>query len=238
MPHMKSLLALSLLLTFSAAPAIGQTRAEFSLDTSRLTPDTASFVFLHEGMKVGETHTVLEVVGDTVTVSERTTFPGGFQETTAVFLPGPRMRYVAQKGEARAIKTAIDVRYGEGRAQGQAVVPTPFEADTITVDLEVPEGVIDDNVLLALFAAMTLAPGMEFSLPVFSAGKNELSKYEFTVSSAEPIEWQGESIETLTVEAHSDDLSLTYIVSEEEPHVVLQILPSGPMTIQRVPADR
>lgn len=221
MPHLKSLLALSLLLTFAAAPAIGQTHAEFSLDISRLTPDTASFVILHDGTKMGETHTLLAVAGDTSTFSERTT-----------------MQYVAQKGEARSIRTFIDVRYGEGRAQGQAVVPTPSGADTIAVHTEVPEGVIDDNVLHALFAAMTLAPGMEFSLPVFSAGKNELSKYEFSVRAAEPIEWRGESIDTLRVEAHSDDLSLAYIVPEEEPHFVLQILPSGPMTIQRVPTDR
>lgn len=186
MPHLKSLLALSLLLTFAAAPAIGQTHAEFSLDISRLTPDTASFVILHDGTKMGETHTLLEDAGDTLTFFERTTFPGGFQETTAVFLPGPRMQYVAQKGEARSIQTFIDVRYGAGSARGQAVVPTPSGADTIAVHAEVPEGVIDDNVLHALFPAMTLAPGMEFSLPVFSAGKNELSEYEFTVSAAAP----------------------------------------------------
>lgn len=220
-------------LQVAAGCADGQSTTEFSLDVSRLSPDSVQFAFVHQEQQIGETVTHLTNHGGTWTFRERTEVPAGFQETTVTFGPGPTMKQVDQRGQMGPLETEINVSYGGDRAEGRAIVPTASGLDTIKVDAAVPRGVIDDNVLRPLFPAMTLAPGMKFSLPVFSSGKNQVTDYQFAVEAGQPLDWMGKQVETLKVVA-SGPVQLTYVVTEQSPHRVLRIQPPGPMTVVRM----
>lgn len=228
-----SVAAAHVALLVAAGCAHGQSTPDFSLDLSRLTPDSARFAFIHQDQQVGETAIQLTSHDGLWTFRERTEVPAGFQETTVTFGPGPTMRQVEQRGRMGPSEIVIDVTYSEGRAKGRAIVPAAAGLDSIEVDAAVPDGVIDDNVLLALFPAMALTPGMTFSLPVFSSGKNETTVYEFAAEVGPPVDWMGERVETLEVET-SGAVELSYVVAARAPHRVFRIEPPGPMTIRRM----
>lgn len=226
----------SLPMAAGCAQAQSDSANEFSLDVSRLEPDSARFALVHQGRQMGESDAHLTREGDTWIFRERTEIPAGVQATVVEFEAGPTMKRVEQRGQMGPARTVIDVMYRDGRAKGRAIVPTPAGVDTVEVDAAVPDGVIDDNLLVFIFPAMTLDAGMSFSLPVFASGQNQVADYRFDVADGESIEWMGEQIETLAVTA-SGPVSLTYIVSERAPHRVLRIEPPGPMTVVRMQPD-
>lgn len=209
--------------------------AEVAIDLARLSPDTARFALLQQDNRIGEIVVTLTKEGATWKMNERTETPSGFQETSVTFVGGPRMVSVEQHGKMGPAEIATDVTYAEGRVTGRAIVPSMAGLDTVDVDAVVPPTAIDDNALLALLPALELAPGMSFALPVFSAGKNALFEYSVNVRTGDPLEWRGEPAATLRVETIGGPAGpVSFVVTKSRPHLVLRILPPGPMRIERL----
>lgn len=224
------------MLLLPATPLRAQETPDFSIDLNRLSSDTIRFALLRQDTRIGEQVVTLTRAGSTWTISERTETPVGFQATTVTLSNGPAMQSVEQHGRMGETEIATAITYEDGRVTGRAIVPTAAGLDTVEVDAVVPENAIDDNALVALFPAMELAPGMSFTFPVFAAGRNQLQDYEMEVRSGAPLQWRGDSVATLRVDAKSGTGSVSFVVTTSRPHRLLQILPPGPLRIERVEA--
>lgn len=222
------------MLLLPALPLRAQDSPDLSIDLNRLSPDTARFALLQQDTRIGEQVVTLSRAGSTWTMIERTETPVGFQATTVTFADGPEMHSVRQHGRMGETEIATDIAYADGRVTGRAIVPSAAGLDTVEVDAAVPQSTIDDNALVALFPAMELAPEMSFTLPVFAAGKNELHDYAMEVRSGAPVQWRGESVATLRIDATVGTNPVTFVVTRARPHLLLQILPPGPLRIERI----
>lgn len=208
---------------------------QIELHLDRLAAGADTFALVHQGRPIGHIFTTLERKGEDFVFRERTETPMGHQETTVRFSAAGGMREVSQEGRMGPTETRIELVYEGGRVRGEARVPEqgggpPREN---TIDAIVPPGVIDDNLLMAIFPALELEAGRSFAIPVFVAGQDTLREYRFNVSPGPEFGLAGDDFATLRLDAEGAGMPLAFLVTDTVPHVLLKILPAGPVEVVR-----
>lgn len=205
------------------------------LQLDRLVVGADTFALVHQGRPIGRIFTTLEREGENFVFRERTETPMGHQETEVRFSAAGEMRGVSQQGKAGPTDTRIELTYAEGRVRGEARVAQPGGEPPreLTIDAPVPPGVVDDNLLMAIFPALELEAGRSFAIPVFVAGQDTLREYRFDVSPGPELELAGGSFATLRLDAEGAGMPLAFLVTATEPHALLKILPPGPVEVVR-----
>ena len=163
--------------------------AAVALDASRIVAGRDSFVVMLQGNAFGyQTHEVARTA-DAVTVTNTAVLgPLGTQTTTITMSPTLEMRRVVQTGKLGGRDVGVDVAYAGGRAKGSAMSPQPTgEVKSVTIDNEVPAGVIDDNAVATLLPALAWAPNAKFTLPVFASGNAQMQPLAVSVAGVEAV---------------------------------------------------
>jgi len=136
---------------------------------------------------------------------------------------------VSQRGQMQGRETSIEVTVSGGRATGKATTPAPPAGDLTTtdIDLTLPPGALDDNVLTAVAGAFRWAPGATWTVPVFASGQGEMRQVTVTVTGTESVTVPAGTFEAYRVELTGGSSPVTIFVTTAAPHHVVKIAPAG-----------
>ncbi|MGH7717770.1 MAG: DUF3108 domain-containing protein, partial [Gemmatimonadaceae bacterium] len=210
--------------------------AAADLDASKLVARTDSFTILVQGNPMGWQRATLEkTAGGYRYVEDAQIGPILRQTTELTFTDDLEMRQVKQTGKVQGQDTNIDVTYAGGRAKGSAVTPSPAGIQPVTVDAEVPAGVLDGNAIAALLPAFRWAPNAKFTIPVFSSGRGQLREVTLTVAGKDSVTVPAGTLEVYRVDLTGGEQPATFFITTAEPWRVARIVFAGaPIEIVRV----
>jgi hypothetical protein len=176
-----------------------------------------SFEIRIQGRPMG--FTVLAVETHTVgfRVTERTQLGTAVEQNTEILLDRQqRLMSVRQNGRMRGQDARIAIEYGHQHVRGTALIPTPAGSpDSLHIDTHVPADVIDDNLLQTVLAFLPWTADAQWTLPVFSAGKNQVTQRTLKVTNVEESAYR--------VELQGGEMPLTFWVSRSAPHRVVKL---------------
>lgn len=202
------------------------------IDYSKLTARRDSFALQAQGRPIGFVTGSLEKTDKGFRYVETTTFGPNNQVTTVEFDP-TGVQSTRQTGATNGVSTHIDIVYKNGKATGVAVIPGQMGGkDSTSVDVAIPAGVIDDNMLIAIFPGLAWKPGATFSLPVVTSGKGKLVTVTLTVTGTETITLPTGPVETFKVDVTGTEIPLTMWVAMDN-YVLIQASPPGIPLVQQ-----
>ena len=219
---------------------LNPTGGPVAFDLSQIVARTDSFQVLAQGNPFGSQVTTVQAAGDSIVFTEATAIgpgPAVEQRTTVVVSAGDlAMRRADQIGRIQTQQSEIHLVYANGRVKGSAVVPqgtgTP---KSITVDTTVAAGVVDDNALTMLVAALPLAEGKSFSMNVFSSGEGVTKVATIKVAGVENVTVPAGTFSAYRLEISGMQLPIVMHVSVDSPRRLLRIAPVGaPLVFQLV----
>jgi hypothetical protein len=216
---------------------LSPTAAPVTLDPGRLAARRDSFAFMVQGREFGHLTEVVERTADGWTVTQVTVLgPVGTQTTTFTLSDRLEMRRVQQTGKLGGNDVGLDVTYADGRATGSARSPQPTGGvEAVTVNAEVPPGVIDDNAVGTLLSTLPWAPNARFTLPVFASGKGTMQPATLSVTGTEQVTVPAGTFQAFRVESVGGQSAVTYWVEQAAPHRLLKMQPGGtPLELVRV----
>jgi zinc protease len=202
--------------------------AALDLDMSKLVARSDSFTVMVQGNPFGWQRSTLAKTDSGFTYTDESVIGPIAQQTTVVtFTDKIEMQAVKQTGKVQGQDVSIDVAYASGRAKGSAISPTPQGLQPITVDAEVPAGVLDDNALLAILPALKWSPTAKFTLPVFRSGQGKLQQLTLAVSGTETITVPAGALEVYKVDVAGGERPSTFYVTTAAPHRLAKIAVAG-----------
>jgi hypothetical protein len=215
-------------LTVAAAP--------LPLDPAKLTARTDSFTVMVQGNAFGYQKSTLEKTADVLRYVEQSQIGPVLQQQTEVTMgPSGDVRTVTQSGKVQGQDMKIDIAVADGHASGSSTTPGPQGMKTVTVDTDVPSGVIDDNGLTALLPALPWSADASWSFPVLSSGEGTVKTYTLKVAGTESVTVPAGTAETYKVEMSGGQQPVTMYITTAAPHQVMKITVAGaPIEIVRV----
>jgi hypothetical protein len=205
-------------------------------DVSKLVARTDSFSILVQGNPFGYQKSTLAKAADEFQYVEESQIGPILTQKTEVTLSGTgEVRKVTQAGKVQGQDVKIDVVVADGRATGSATTPGPQGMNTVTVDTEVPAGIIDDNGLTALLPALPWTADATWSFPVLSSGEGTVKTYTLKVTGTESVTVPAGTVETYKVEMSGGQQPVTMYITTAAPHQVMKITVAGaPIEVVRV----
>ena len=205
-------------------------------DASKLVARTDSFSILVQGNPFGYQRSTLAKGADGFQYVEESQIGPILTQKTEVTLSGTgEVRKVTQAGKVQGQDMKIDVVVADGRATGSATTPGPQGMNTVTVDTEVPAGIIDDNGLTALLPALPWSADATWSFPVLSSGEGTVKTYTLKVTGTESVTVPAGTVETYKVEMSGGQQPVTMYITTAAPHQVMKITVAGaPIEVVRV----
>lgn len=214
---------LALMLFASPLPAQEVRPADFH--PTRLEARSDSFAVFAGGAPIGGQRLTLERVEEGWTFTESTEITGRMeQRTTVLFADDLTPLSVRQAGTAMGDSMGVAIDYARGRVTGTARTPSPeghFEERTL--DLEVPAGVVDDNMLQALLVTLPWSPSAAWRIAVFSAGRGEVLKTILQVTGVETVEVPAGTFEAYRLELRREDAPVAFWITTAAPHRVVKV---------------
>lgn len=206
------------------------------LDASKLVARTDSFSILVQGNPFGFQKSTLTKTADGFQYVEESQIGPILTQRTEVTLSGTgALRTIAQSGKVQGQDMKIDVTVADGHATGSATTPGPQGMRNITVDTDVPDGIIDDNGLTALLPALPWSADASWSFSVLSSGEGTVKTYTLKVTGTESVTVPAGTVETYKVEMSGGQQPVTMYITTAAPHQVMKITVAGaPIEIVRV----
>ena len=206
------------------------------IDVSKLVARTDSFNILVQGNPFGFQKGTLTRTADGFTYVEESQIGPIISQRTEISLSGTgEVRKIAQSGKVQGQDMKIDVAVSDGHASGTATTPGPQGMREVTVDTDVPAGIIDDNGLTALLPALPWSADASWSFPVLSSGEGTVKTYTVKVTGTESVTVPAGTVETYKVEMTGGQQPVTMYISTAAPHAVMKITVAGaPIEIVRV----
>ena len=229
----RSLLAASLLLV-AANVAHAQSTA---LPQWKLQESRDSFVINIEGRPMGFMVLAVEALKDGgFRVTDNTQIGEIVRQKTEMLLDNThRLKRVNQAGTMRGQDARIAVEYDGKKVKGAATRPGPDGATSFVIDTPVPVNVVDDNLLQPMFAVLPWSANARWTIPVFSAGKNQLNDMILVVMGTEALNTPLGTVDTYHAELRGPEMTVGIWVSKAAPHRVLKTAPVGaPFEVLRV----
>jgi hypothetical protein len=216
----------ALLVTALASSAHPQSAPlpEWKLQASR-----DSFVVNIQGKTMGySVHAVEPMPGGGFRITEQTEIGDVMSQKTELLLDAAqRITQVNQSGKMRGHDARIAVEYGGGNVKGAATVPGPEGVQTFTIDTRVPANVIDDNLLHSIFPVLPWSADANWSIPVFSAGKNRLHTITLVATGSEAVTTASGNVDAYRAELRTAEMTVAIWLSKAAPHRVLKTAAVG-----------
>jgi hypothetical protein len=206
------------------------------LDVSKLVARTDSFSILVQGNPFGYQKSTLTKTADGFQYVEESQIGPILTQKTEIALSGAgEVLTIAQAGKMQGQDTKIDVTVADGHASGSATTPGPQGMRTVTVDTDVPSGIIDDNGLSALLPALAWSADASWSFPVLSSGDGTVKTYTLKVAGTESVTVPAGTAETYKVELSGGQQPVTMYITTAAPHRIMKITVAGaPIEVVRV----
>jgi zinc protease len=202
--------------------------AALPLDASKLAARTDSFTILVQGNPFGYQKATLTKTADGWLFAEEAQIGPILNQKTEVALSGTgEVRKVTQAGKVQGQDMKIDVTVANGRATGSATTPGAQGMKSVTVDTDVPVGIIDDNGLTALIPALPWKADADWSFPVLSSGDGTVKTYTLKVTGTESVTVPAGTFETFTVLMSGGQQPVTMYVTTAAPHQVVKLTVAG-----------
>ena len=211
-----------------------------AIDWGTLTARRDSFTVLVQGNPLGFQRSTLARTGDGWSYSEQTVLgPIVNQQTTVTFGADGSLRATKQDGTMQGQAMSIDVTYAAGKATGKARTPGAQGMQDVTVNADVPPGVLEDNLVVALLPSLPLAAGSALPLGVFRSGTGTTATWTAKVEGAEEVTVPAGTFATLKVSLQGPEQPLTVWVSRDAPRLLVKIAYTGaPVELVRVTPAR
>lgn len=207
----------------------------FSPSALRATSD--SFTVMVQGQNFGYQSFTLEPSADGWRFFEKSVLgPIIQQETTVEFTREMEMRSTEQTGRFQGNDMRLSIRYGGGRATGSGRAPGQQGMQEVSYrDAAVPDGAVDDNLLVALLPFFAWRDGATVEVNVFLSGRGTVERRTLRVDGQEVVTVPAGTFGAYRVQLVGGDASGTYWIEVAEPHRVLKFGPAGvPLEIVRV----
>jgi hypothetical protein len=198
------------------------------LDASKLAARTDSFTIMVQGNPFGFQKSTLTKTDDGFLFVEEAQIGPIMSQKTEVALSGAgETRKVTQAGKVQGQDMTIDVTVANGRATGSATTPGPQGMKSVTVDTEVPGGIIDDNGLTALIPALPWSGTSSWSFPVLASGDGAVKTYTLKVTGTESVTVPAGTFESFVVALSGGQQPVTLYITTEAPHRVVKMTVAG-----------
>lgn len=206
------------------------------IDASKLVARTDSFNILVQGNPFGFMRGSVTKTADGFTYIEDSQIGPIVTQHTEVSLSSTgELRKIAQSGKIQGQDMKIDVTVANGHANGSATTPGPQGMKNITVDVDVPAGIIDDNGLTAVIPTLPWSADASWSFPVFASGDGTVKIYTLEVTGTETLEVPAGTAEVFKVEMNGPPQPLNYWITTAAPHRVMKMSVTGaPIELVRV----
>lgn len=226
--------SLRILLLGAAISVPSPASAQSPFHAARLVPRADSFAILVQGTPRGfMREAIVARDGGFRLVSRQVLGTMIEQDTEVDFTATLQMQDVRQRGTARGQAMKIEVRYAQGRATGSATTPGPQGMNSLTVDAELPNGAVDDNVLMALLPTLTLDAGRRYEVPVFASGKGSARTVTLEVGALEKVTVLAGTFDAHPIVMTGGDAPVTFHVSAlPSPRVVRMTMPGSPLSFE------
>jgi len=212
-----------------AADAMVVRASPLRIDPLALRASSDSFAVMVQGQNFGYQVTELRRTGDGWEYVEQSVLGPIIQQRTSVeFTPRLQMRSTEQGGRFQGNDLQLSVQYTQGRASGNGITPGAGGMQNVRyTDVEIPEGTVDDNLLLALLPFFEWAPGASVTVNVFASGKGVVEQRSFRVVSEEAVQVPIGTFAAYRVAYEGGEAPGTYWIESAAPHRVLKFGPSG-----------
>jgi hypothetical protein len=149
------------------------------------------------------------------------------QKTELVLDRLHRIKTVNQSGKMHGQDARIAIEYSGKQVKGAASIPGPDGLQSFTINSEVPANVVDDNLLQSIFAVLPWSADAKWTIPVFSAGKNQLHEATLIVMGSEAVTTPSGTVDSYRAELRGGENTVAIWVAKAAPHRVLKTAPLG-----------
>jgi hypothetical protein len=217
-----------LLAVSAAAPLRAQAPFRDQIDRSRLRAGTDSFVVMLQGKAKGWQRLTMArdgegwQVGDAISLDSIVT-----QSSVVSFDADLQERSLRQQGSMTGRDMKISLDWKDGRVRGSAMTPVSGPTGALTIDTTVAPGIIDDNAVAPLLAAVRWRDSLDFAFPVLSSGKGTVSQQRARVLGSERTTVPAGQFDTWRVELRADRSVMFVNITRSAPYRVVK-MSNGP----------
>ena len=212
-----------------ATPLAAQTTLRDHLDPARMRPaGRDSFVVMMQGKPRGWQRLTMERAGSGWAVGDAITIEGMVTQGSTVMLDAALHEVsLRQEGKmmGRDMKIALD--FAGGRVRGSATTPSSGPTGTIQIDTAMIAGLVDDNAVTPLLAAVRYRDSLDISFPVMASGKGTVSQQRIRVTGTETVTVPAGQFDTWKVELQADRSRVYAFVTRSAPYRIVK-LSNGP----------
>ncbi len=211
------------------ADAVVGAMARLAIDRNALEAGTDSFTVLVQGQPFGYQFMALTRTLDGWEFYERSSLGPIIQQTTTVrFSPALDMWSTEQRGRFQGSELRLDVQYAEGKARGEGITPGNGAMQNVRfANVTIPEGTIDDNLLVGLLPYFNWTLGATIPVSVFASGKGVVESRTFRVVTEEEITLPLGTFTAYRVAYEGGEAPGTYWIEVAAPHRVLKFGPKA-----------
>ncbi len=221
-PH--RMLPATLLAALVGAPLAAQSTLRDAIDPSRLRVGTDSFAVILQGKTKGWQRLSVArdskgwQVGDAITIDSMVS-----QGSIVRFDADLHERSLRQEGVMMGRPMKISLDWQNGRVQGTAMTPSSGPSGSLSIDTVALTGVIDDNAVAPLLAAVRWRDSLDFSFPVLSSGKGTVSQQRLRVVGTESTTVPAGVFDTWKIELRADRSVMIANVTKTAPYRVVRM---------------
>ena len=208
-----------------------------ALDPSTLRASSDSFAVMVQGNAFGYQVMSLEESALGWRFRERSVLGPIIQQQTSVeFTRALQMLSTEQTGKFQGNDLRLTVRYTGGKATGDGLTLGQNGMQEVRyADVAVPEGTVDDNLLVTLLPFFQWQAGAVIDVGVFSSGRGVVERRNFRVESEEVVTVPVGTFAAFRVSYTGGESPGTYWIEVAAPHRVLKFGPAGvPLEFVRV----
>jgi hypothetical protein len=152
------------------------------------------------------------------------------QESIISFTATMAERELRQSGVMRGAPMRIALNFapapGGVRIIGQSVTPTA-PGVVLAIDTVVPAGMVDDNAVTPLLAAVRWRLGMDLRVPVFTSGKGTVVEYRLRVLQADTVTVPAGHFDVWRIEQQAERSTVTLFVTRAAPYRLVRMQQNG-----------
>lgn len=211
------------------ANATAASPSPLMINREQLQAGTDSFTVLVQGQPFGFQFMALTRTLDGWEFFERSSLGPIIQQTTTVrFSPTLEMWSTEQRGRFQGSELRLDVSYTDGKARGEGITPGNGAMQNVRyANVTIPEGAIDDNLLVGLLPYFRWTLGATIPVSVFSSGKGVVESRTFRVVTEEEITVPVGTFVAYRIAYEGGEAPGTYWIEVAAPHRVLKFGPKA-----------
>ncbi len=218
--------------------------ASVAFDPSQLVSGRDSFHVLVQGNPFGYMTAQLSRFPDSLVYTEETVIAAaGLRQKTTLRLDPASLAVLRVETTGQVAGQALEtkVTYRQGRVQGRAQAPDPRAGAprVVEVDTTVAEGTLDASAIQPLVAALPLAEGASFSIPVFEPAEERTRTLTVRVAGVTDVTVPAGNFSVYRVEVSGTPQPFVFYVTREAPRRLVKIEIVGqPLTFELATSHR